>query len=139
MNRPSAEPPLGLWLWLLCGLLAVWGPLTLALEASGALAGLLYGDAAAALALAARAGLAGLGVAATLALYRRREVGLALAKIYLAGSVGFALARAGTSVLPSTFAPSDEWTRFTIVGLHAGAWWAYLSLSPRVRQIYRSL
>ena len=101
-----AEPPLGFWLWLLCGLLAVWGPL--ALEASGALAGLLYGDAAAALALAARAGLAGLGVAAALALYRRREVGLALARIYLAGSVGFALARAGTSVLPSTFAPSDE-------------------------------
>ncbi len=113
----------------------------MALEASGALAGLLYGDAAAALALAARAGLAGLGVAAALALalYRRREVGLALAKIYLAGSVGFALARAGTSVLPSAFAPSDEWTRFTVVGLHAGAWWAYLSLSPRVRRIYLSL
>ena len=91
------------------------------------------------MALAARAGLAGLGVAAALALYRRREVGLALARIYLAGSVGFALARAGTSVLPSTFAPSDEWTRFTVVGLHAGAWWAYLSLSPRVRRIYRSL
>ena len=137
MNRPSPEPPLGFWLWLLCGLLAGWGPLTLALEASGVLSGLVYGDPAAAVALAVRAGLAGLGVAAALALYRRHQVGLTLARIYLAGSVAFALARAGTSVLPSTLAPSDEWIRFTVVGLHASAWWAYLRLSPRVRRIYR--
>ncbi len=137
MNRPSTEPPLGPWLWLFCGLLAGWGPLTLALEASGVLSGLAYGDPAAAVALAMRAGLAGLGVAAALALYRRHQAGLALARIYLAGSVVLALTRAGTSVLPSTLAPSDEWIRFTVVGLHAGAWWAYLSLSPRVRQVYR--
>ena len=135
--RPSRETPLGPWLWLLCGLLAGWGPLTLALEGSGTLSSLTYGDAPKALALAARVGLTAVGVAAALALSRRHSVGLALVRIYLAGSVALALARAGTSAVPSTLAPSDEWMRFAVVLVHASAWWAYLWLSPRVRQVYR--
>ena len=81
---------------------------------------MLYGDAQQVVALMVRVALTGRGIAAALSLVRRHRAGLMFARLYLAGSAAFALARAATPLVPSSLAPSDEWIRFTIVALHTG-------------------
>ena len=136
MTRDPKTAELNAWLWLFCGLLSLPGPIGLALEASQTVGSLAYGDVAHATALAVRVALTGLGVAAALALVRRHKVGLTLARATLATSVAFALTRAATPFVPSSFAPSDEWIRFGAVALHAAGWWTYLATSGRVRRVY---
>ena len=124
------------WLWLLCGLFGLAGPIGLVLEASRLIGGLAYGDLVSGTVLAVRAIFCGLGVATALALVRRHRIGVVLARASLVVSVVFALARASLPFMPSSLAPSDEWVRFCLTALHTAGWWTYLATSDRVREIY---
>ena len=124
------------WLWLLCGLFGLAGPIGLVLEASRLIGGLAYGDLVSGTVLAVRVIFCGLGVATALALVRRHRIGVVLARASLVVSVVFALARASLPFMPSSLAPSDEWGRFCLTALHAAGWWTYLATSDRVREIY---
>src|SRR5437879_5573393 len=77
---------IGGWLLLLCLLLLIWQPLSLGLVASSALNSLALRGAPLALLLAARVVVAGLGIAAGLALVNRRAGAVAMAKASLAAA-----------------------------------------------------
>ena len=124
------------WLWLLCGLFGLAGPIGLVLEASRLIGGLAYGDLVSGTVLAVSVIFCGLGVATALALVRRHRIGVVLARASLVVSVVFALARASLPFMPSSLAPSDEWVRFCLTALHAAGWWTYLATSDRVLEIY---
>ena len=117
-------------------LLAAWEPLTLALTASRLLPSLAYGAPAAALALAVRAVVMGVGVAAALALWKLHAVGVTLAKLFLILSTVLGVLTATTSIFPSSLAPSARLPALVLFVSYNAAWYAYLLRSKRVRRTY---
>lgn len=119
------------WLRLLALLLVVWEPVSLSLATAPILPtladrGLLVG-----LALAVRVAVAGLGVAAGLALWNRRPHGLGLAMVALALSGAAQLVSVLTPILPTNLPPDLRPFAAVAIVLYYGAWIVYLS---RARQ-----
>lgn len=88
----KAARPTG-WLLLLCLLLCVWEPLTLALSASAGISAITAGQTERGAFLAFRILVAGIGVAAGIAIWNGRPHAVALAKIALGLSAAGAVIR----------------------------------------------
>jgi hypothetical protein len=125
------------WLLVLCVLLVAWEPLNLAYTASRLVGRLLVHDALVGVVLAVRLGVAALGIAAGLALWRLQSSGITLAKTFLLLSTAVTIAILGLIPFPSSRPPGTTGPLVAFVLIHNGAWLVYLSRSARVRRTFR--
>jgi hypothetical protein len=130
---PAPAPRIGGWLLLLCLLLMVWQPITIGLTASRALNSLAIGGVPVALVMILRLLVAGLGIAAGLALLNRRAGAVNLARVVLALSAAADLFVYLTPYFPSNRAPGETPIVVAVSLIYYAAWIAYLSRSRRVR------
>ena len=127
----------GGWLLVLCRLLIVFHPLSLAVTASGALNALSVRGASVVMILAVRLRVVAIGVAAGLALQGRRPGAVMLAKAALVISGASDVFVYTTPYFPSNRAPGDT-TLVVIASLaYHALWLAYLQWSRRVRTTFR--
>jgi hypothetical protein len=123
------------WLLLLCILLTIWNPATLAFVAAGRVENASTTTFALTL-LGIRVVVTGVGVAAGIALWHKRAVAVDLAKASLVLSalevVGRLSSRAGLSEAP----PGVRLPLALALVVHNGAWYLYLENSRRVRATY---
>ncbi len=126
----------GGWLLLLCRLLVVFHPLSLAVTASGALAALSVRGTAVASILVLRLIVVGFGMAAGRALQHVQPGAVTLAKAALLASAAVDLFVYTTPYFPNNRVPGD--TPFYVAATLAyhGAWLLYLARSKRVRATY---
>ena len=126
----------GGWLALLCVLLLIWQPLSLALVASGVLDAVTVRGAPLAVLLFVRLLVTASGIAAGLALLARRPFAPAMAKASLAASTAMDAFVYSTSYFPSNRLPGDApIVLATSLAYHA-IWLAYLFRSRRVKNTY---
>jgi hypothetical protein len=139
MNEVNDKPAEGVggWLLVLCVLLGVWGPIELSLAASVALGALPVRGASLGLLLMIRVGVAGLGVAAGIALLGRRPAALALARASLVLSSATDVFVYATPYFPSNRMPGDEVLYIGGTLAYCSLWLTYLARSKRVRHTYR--
>jgi Protein of unknown function (DUF2569) len=134
----KADGPSGVggWLLLLCRLLLVYQPLSLAVTTSAALASMPTRGAGLLVAIAIRILVTAITVAAGLALTNRHPDAVALANAALALSAACDVFIYTTPYFPNNRPPGD--TPFYVaasLAYHA-AWLVYLSRSARVRNTY---
>jgi hypothetical protein len=115
------------WLRLLALLLVVWEPVSLSVATAPILPSLADRGLLVGLALAARVAVAGLCVAAGLALWHRRPHGVGLAMVALACSGVTQLAALLTPILPTNLPPDLRPLAVVAIVLYYGAWVAVLS------------
>jgi hypothetical protein len=132
----SPDPPVRGWLLLLCLLLMVWQPLTVGLTASGALGSIAIGGLPVALVVILRLLVAGLGIAAGLALLNRRTSAVSLARAVLIVSAATDVFVYLTPYFPSNRAPGETPIFVAISLAYYAVWVAYLSVSRRVRRTF---
>jgi hypothetical protein len=126
----------GGWLLLLCRLLVVFHPLSLAVTASGALSALPARGTAVALILILRLVVVGFGMAAGRALQTRQPGAVTLATAALLASAATDVFVYSTPFFPNNRPPGDT-IYYGIASLaYHGAWLAYLARSTRVRATY---
>ena len=120
------------WLLVLCALLLVYQPFSLAYVAPRILESLPIRGAPTALLLAARVVSVAIGIAAGLALIARQPTGVALARLALVATTVTDVVIYATPYYPSSRFPGD--TPLYVAGslLYGGIWLAYLSRSKRV-------
>jgi hypothetical protein len=133
---PPDPPRVGGWLLILCLLLMVWQPLTVGLTASGALGSIYLGGWPVTLVLILRLIVAGLGIAAGLALLNRRAGAVTLARIVLIVSAATDAFVYLTPYFPSNRAPGETPIVVTVSLLYYAVWILYLSNSRRVRRTF---
>ena len=135
-REASARAGIGGWLLLLCRLLIVFHPLSLAVTASSVLNALFVRGAPVAIVLIIRLAVVAFGVAAGRALQNLRQDAVALARLALLMSAATDVFVYTTPYFPSNRLPGD--TTFYVVASLAyhGAWLAYLARSKRVRQTF---
>lgn len=124
------------WLLILCGLLLVWQPISLAATMSGLVDELSIRGAGLGFILLARLMAAGLGIAAGLALFQLKPGAVALAKASLIVSALVDALAFATPWTPNNRPPGDATIILTLSLLYYGAWFAYLVRSRRVRTTY---
>jgi hypothetical protein len=137
-NQLEARSPSGVggWLTLLCRLLIVFQPLSLAVTASSALDALAVRGAPVAAVLVLRLLVAALGVAAGRALQGLKPGAVALARAAVAASAATDLFVYTTPYFPNNRPPGDTvWYAGASLTIHA-AWMMYLFRSRRVRNTY---
>ena len=126
----------GGWLLLLCRMLVVFHPLTLAITASGALSALSVRGPSVALVLILRLVVVGFGMAAGRALQMLQPGAVPLAKAALLASVATDVFVYTTPYFPNNRPPGDT-VYYVIASLaYHGAWLAYLDRSRRVHATY---
>lgn len=128
---------IGGWLLVLCLLLLVWQPLSLALIASSALDSLAVRGLGLALVLLMRVIVAAVGIAAGLALIGRRPGAVALAKVSLVVSAAADVFVYTTPYFPNNRPPGTTPLYVTASLAYSGMWLVYLWRSKRVRETYR--
>ena len=121
---------------MLCALLLVWQPLSLGLIASNVVDSLIVRGLPVALVLLARLLVAGVGIAAGLALAARRESAVALAKASLVLSAAMDVFVYVTPYFPNNRPPGDTSIAIILSIATAAIWLAYLSRSRRVRNTF---
>ena len=126
------------WLLLLCRLLVVFHPLSLALTASSALSALPVRGAAVALILILRLVVVGFGMAAGRALQSLQPGAVTLAQAALLASVATDVLIYTTSYFPSNRPPGDTIYYVAATLAYHGVWLLYLSRSKRVQATYAS-
>ena len=119
---------------VLCLLLVVWQPLSLALTASTVLAALPVRGLPLVAVLVVRILAAGLGIAAGLALMGRRPGAVALAKVSLIVSAATDLFVYLTPYFPSNRAPGDTAIIVAASLAYYATWLIYLFRSKRIRR-----
>jgi hypothetical protein len=126
----------GGWLLLLCRLLVVFHPLSLAVTASNALGALTVRGTAVALILLLRVGVVGFGMAAGRALQNLQPNAVALARTALQLSAATDVFVYATPYFPNNRLPGE--TKYYVAASLAyhGAWLVYLARSGRVRATY---
>ena len=137
-HRPEdpARERIGGWLLVLCRLLIVFHPLSLAVTASSVLNALFVRGAPVAILLLVRLGVVAFGVAAGRALQNLRPDAVALARLALLLSAATDVFVYTTPYFPSNRLPGDT-TYYVIASLvYHAAWLAYLARSKRVRQTF---
>ena len=136
---PEAQVRVGIggWLLLLCRLLIVFHPLSLAVTASSVLNALWVRGAPVAIVLALRLAVVAFGVAAGRALQTLRPDAVRLTRLALLMSAATDVFVYTTPYFPSNRLPGD--TTFYVAASLAyhGAWLAYLASSKRVRMTFR--
>jgi len=129
-------PAVGGWLLVLCRLLLVYQPVTLALTITGALQALSLRGLPLGILIALRLAVAGFCIAAGRALTARQPGAVGLARLALMLSAGSDMIVYGTPYFPDNRPPGD--TPFYVaasLAYHA-VWLAYLVRSKRVRRTY---
>jgi hypothetical protein len=126
----------GGWLLLLCRLLVIFHPLSLAVTASGALGALSLRGAPVALILVLRLIVVGFGMAAGRALQTVQPGAVTLAKAALLASAATDLFVYTTPYFPSNRFPGDTIYYVAASMAYHGAWLMYLLRSTRVRETY---
>jgi hypothetical protein len=126
----------GGWLLLLCRLLVVFHPLSLAVTASGALGALSVRGLPVALILILRLIVVGFGMAAGRALQTLQPGAVTLAKAALLASAATDVFVYTTPYFPNNRMPGDTIYYLAATMAYHGAWLMYLSRSTRVRETY---
>jgi hypothetical protein len=134
-ERRDAEG-VGGWLLLLCRLLVVFHPLSLALTASGALGSLSARGTTVALILLLRLGVVGFGMAAGRALQTLQPGAVALARAALLASAATDVFVYTTPYFPNNRPPGDTAYYVAASLAYHGAWLLYLFRSRRVGNTY---
>lgn len=137
--QPTAHSPqsgIRGWLLVLCLLLAVWEPASLAMVAASRVASMATGDAASTVVLAARLFVTAVGVAAGIALWRRQPPAVALARAALVLSGLEGVARIASRYGASTAPPGTRLPLALFVVAYTAAWLVYLQKSKRVKATY---
>jgi hypothetical protein len=124
------------WLLLLCRLLVVFHPLSLAITASGALSALSVRGTAVALILLLRLIVVGFGMAAGRALQTVQPGAVTLAKAALLASAATDIFVYTTPYFPNNRLPGDTIYYVAASLAYHGAWLTYLFRSTRVRTTY---
>jgi Ca2+/H+ antiporter len=124
------------WLLLLCRLLVVFHPLSLAVTASGALGALSVRGTAVASILIFRLVVVGFGMAAGRALQHVQPGAVTLAKAALLASAATDVFVYTTPYFPNNRAPGDTPLYVAATLAYHGAWLLYLARSERVRATY---
>ena len=114
----------------------VWQPITVGLTASRALNSIAIGGLPVALVLILRLLVAGLGIAAGLALLNRRAGAVNLARVVLVVSAATDVFVYLTPYFPSNRGPGETPIFVAVSLIYYGAWIAYLSRSRRVRRTF---
>jgi hypothetical protein len=127
---------IGGWLLLLCRLLIVGHPLSLAVTGPNALAAIAVRGAPVAIILVARLLVIAFGVAAGRALQGVRPGGVALAKTALLMSAAMDVFVYTTPYYPNNRLPGDTPLYVLATLVYHGAWLLYLQRSRRVRATY---
>jgi len=135
MSMPEASERVGIggWLLLLCRLLIVFHPLSLAVTASSVLNALFVRGAPVAVVLALRLAVVAFGVAAGRSLQARRPDAVRLARLALLLSAATDVFVYTTPYFPSNRLPGDTTVYVAASLAYHGAWLAYLARSTRVR------
>jgi hypothetical protein len=132
----SRNRSIGGWLYLLCGLLLVWQPISTGLVASQLLGLLAIRGLPVALLVILRLLTTGLGVAAGLALLGRRPGAVVMARISLAASAATDLIVYLTPYFPSNRAPGETPVYVLVSLAYHGVWLGYLFRSKRVKATF---
>jgi hypothetical protein len=137
MSEPAVGGSgVGGWLLILCRLLLVYQPLSLAVSATTALNSLPTRGPKLLVAIAVRVLVTGVSVAAGLALTNRTPGAVSLAKFALVLSAACDLFILTTSFYPNNRPPGDTPLYVAATLAFHGLWLAYLFRSNRVRQTY---
>jgi len=137
MARVNESPRgVGGWLLLLSGLLRFGEPINVAVMVAAALTALPIRGTPLALVLLLRLAVAALGIAAGRALAGRHHGAVTLAKASLAVSAVTAVFVYATPYLPNNRMPGDTPLYVAAALAYYGGWFAYLTLSRRVRDTY---
>jgi hypothetical protein len=134
--EPRRSTGVGGWLLLLCRLLIIFQPLSLAVTAAGALGAVTVRGAPVALILVLRLLVVALGVAAGRALQGRRPGAVALAKVALVISAATDVFVYTTPYFPNNRLPGDTFYYVIASLAYHGAWLTYLVRSRRVRNTF---
>jgi hypothetical protein len=124
------------WLLLLCLLLTIWTPATLAIVASSSIAEWSTSSTLALVLLGARLAVTSIGVAAGMALWQKRPGAVRLAKASLVLSAMEAIGRLSARVGLSEAPPGTRLPLAILLILYNAAWYFYLEKSRRVRATY---
>jgi hypothetical protein len=130
------EVPVSGWLLILCLILTVWNPASLALRLAADVANLASRSWLSLLFLAIRLVITSIGVAAGLALFMRRPWAVHLAKVALMLFGIETVIRLSTRVDLSEAPPGTRLPRVILLLAHNAAWYLYLQKSRRVRALY---
>ena len=137
MPEASVRVGIGGWLLLLCRLLIVFHPLSLAVTASNVLNAMFVRGASVAIVLVLRLVVVAFGVAAGRALQTLRPDAVRFARLALLMSAATDVFVYTTPFFPSNRLPGDT-TYYVAASLaYHGAWLAYLARSKRVRMTFR--
>jgi hypothetical protein len=136
LDQPAPYAGVGGWLGLLCRILLLWQPLSLAVIGSSALNSLSVRGRPLALVLLGRTMVGAFGIGAGLALLRRRPGAVTMAKASLFASAAADVFVYTTPYFPNNRAPGDT----TLILGASLAWYAlwltYLFRSKRVREVF---
>ncbi len=125
------------WPLVLALLLLVWTPVNLALSASRLIDRLTLRGPGLGMILMAQLVVAGIAVAAGLALLGRRPAAVGLAKMALVGAALLEIVTYVSPSYPHNRPPADAALVLVASLAYYAAWFAYLSLSKRVAALYR--
>ena len=135
-SQQDAPRRVGGWLLVLCRLLIVLHPLSLAVTASNVMNALFVRGAPVAIVLLMRLAVVAFGVAAGRMLQNVRPGAVELARVALLASAALDVFVYTTPFFPSNRMPGDT-TFYVIASLaYHGAWIAYLARSKRVRATF---
>jgi len=136
--KPVNDRPRGVggWLLLLSGLMRFGEPIHVAVILPAALTALPIRGTPLALVLLLRLAVAALGIAAGRALAGRHHGAVTLAKASLALSAATAIFVYATPYFPNNRMPGDTPLYVAAALAYYGGWFAYLTLSRRVRDTY---
>ena len=135
MNQPD-EPAIGGWLLVLCALLMIWQPISMGLTASRVVDALFLRGLPLAVLLATRTLVAGVGIAAGIAILRRSSSAIVLAKTALVASAIVDVFVYTTPYFPNNRVPGDTPLYIGSSLAYSGLWLLYLSRSRRVRRTF---
>jgi hypothetical protein len=124
------------WLLLLCLLLAIWNPATLAVTAAGRVGAAVPPSTLTLGLLAIRLAVTGIGVAAGMALWHKRVGAVRLAKASLVLSAVEVVGRLSTRDGLSETPPGTRLALAIALIAFNAAWYMYLEKSRRVRATY---
>jgi hypothetical protein len=124
------------WVYLLCFILTVWNPASLAFRLSASLLNLSSQSALSLLFLAVRLIITSVGVAAGLSLLLRRPWAVHLAKLVLMLFAAEGTIRLSTRVGLSEAPPGTRLPLALALIAHNAAWYWYLEKSRRVRATF---
>ena len=138
-GQPEAFVRVGIggWLLLLCRLLIVFHPLSLAVTASNVLNAMFVRGASVAIVLVLRLVVVAFGVAAGRALQTLRPDAVRFARLALLMSAATDVFVYTTPFFPSNRLPGDTAYYVAASLAYHGAWLAYLARSKRVRMTFR--